>query len=912
MSAAGSISRKPPGVDPPEENPFLFLEEEATWVAFSMADIREQYLNVLNGFRSVPEARGPSRDVPEPGPRGPLGFSPFYYFPFLFAGAFPSLSRDTLRTLCLSNRVLLEAILLQDRQIDESLPWTPEDLFLVDSYHHRAMEMLVSLVPPDHPFWTRTERCFIRYGRSVLREQFRHRHRLSPYSDQEFIATAAGKVALIQTTLHAMAALSGTRRHLAPLSASQTLFLVGFQAFDDLKDWKEDLKNRNFTHLLTRVLREGGFTGRVARAELPTVLEVGTVLYCRGIAAKQLLRAERFFKGALSLTRDAPVPLWKEVVRGFSKSCRDMRNDFAEIHRRAGSSSTAFVKRGYGFPETVTGDGSCSRPGREEAELCERIRHGLSFLQKSQAPGGGFQALSAACAYLSPAIRLPPSRGVTRLIHRSLAPIENIHPPLKSLLGRAALWMGASPGSSPPASGLPIFFERAFLHEIGTRETRTGREGAAAADRFIGLFWADRMYHASRRNTRLPRLENMAEQCIRTSNYIPWSRATSPGSDPGAGIPTACRPFLPLFLLLQAPGPFLFQPPLLAGVRDDLLARLRISGGYGNATDTALHMLCLLISGHQGDELDSGCEKLLHLQETDGSWAPNAFYKQGDRYFGSRELTTAWCLLALFMDARRPGCFTHTGSVKHSSPVPGLPGVVLQRGVPRSLQTRTERLLRRLKPVLPLPDNVQVTLGTWESMPAHFLLPHAERLLIGINLCRPRWPPLPFPIFPPLPGGTRSCNVYSGPYPLARAAHRPTREDLCPGSGPLSLPATLAGSGLPSNGRHVGPGRTLVPGTRTLSLVSNPGVPDPPGPEERPLPLAPPPDRNGSSARPDPCRGRSLPGTQALPGSGGNRSPDQTGDVRSPGCMQGEDPPGLSHPCGRGAEKTFPFQEVIS
>jgi len=744
------------GADSVPEDPFFFLEEEARRVAGAMAEIRRQ---CLSGFNGHPAEGAPDRtawDVPPQGPRGPVGFSPFYYFPFLFAGAFPWLRRDNLRTLCLSNRVLLEAVLLQDRQIDESRPWTPEDLYLLDSYHHRAMEMLLPLFPPDHPFWARTERCFTRYARAVLREQFRHRHRLSPYGEHEFLAVSAGKVALIRTTLHAMADLSGQRRFLSPLLASQTLFLVGFQAFDDLKDWKQDLRDRHFTHLLTRVLFEGAFQDRVERDDVPSVLEVGTVLYCRGIAADQLLRAERLFERALWLCRDAPVPLWKEVVRGFSKSCRDMRNDFAEIHRRTFSQgSHAPVDEPAPDRHKRTAQTPCPAADAPREDIQDRIRQGLWFLERNQAPGGGFGLLCAGCAYLNPLSRLSPSRGVTRLVLRSLSPMTGIHPPLGPLLQKAEQWLAAPPALPDAAPGLPGFFEAAFRPGIEAPEQDLPTDGTVpppSAARLNGLFWTDQAYLASRRGLRLFRLETMAARCVRSSDYAPWYRTHPARHRPAPGVQAACRPFLPLFLLLQAPGPALFRPPLLARVRDHLLGRLRISGGWGNPTDTALHLLCLLTSGHEGNERCQAVDKLLQLQESDGSWAPNAFYKQDDRYFGSRELTTAWCLLCLFLDTVRPGPPPGEPAWKGHAPGAGSVRFLPHPGVPPSVTKGAEALLERHAALLPRPDHARVSLGTWDSMPAHFLLPHGETILIGINLLCPLRPPFrstamrPYPV----------------------------------------------------------------------------------------------------------------------------------------------------------------------
>jgi len=745
MSADLPFPNPVPHTAPADANPRLRLEEEARRVAGSMAELRNRCLNGLHGPDHAPEARPrPAGGGSGPRPRGPLGFSPFYYLPFLFADAFPGLSRDRLRTLCLSNRILLEAILIQDRQIDESRPWSPEQLYLVSAYHHRAMELLLPLLPPEDPFWPGAERCFQRYARAVLREQFRRRHRLSPYGQREFAALAAGKVALIQTTPRAMAALSGSRRFLSALLRSQTLFLVGFQAFDDLKDWKEDLANRNFTHLLTRVLAEEELAGRAARGDIPAPQEVGGVLYGRGFAAEQLRSAERLFERALRLARDAPVPLWREVLRGFARNCREMRNDFDEIRRRAAS----------GGARTNAPPRRTPAPAESRHAAAAPVRAALSFLEGRQEAGGGFRPVRAAGAYLQPATALAPSRCVTRLIQRSLLPLRDLHPPLRRLLHAAEAFVGAplDPASGP--GGLPPYFERAFLAPAPTpRARRPSRRHAPPGppgDRFPGLAWTQQLYRAAAAGARAPDLEALAGRAVLSGDRAAWCRGTAPAPGHGPeGEPAGCRPHLPLFLLLQAPGPGLFRPPLLRRLREELSAGLRNSGGWGDPTETALRMLCLLCAGSAAEEVASGRDRLLCLQEADGSWAPNAFCKQGEHCFGSRELTTAWCLLALFLSA--PGPAPAPASAPRTDGGPALPAVRLHEGLPGPLRAAACRVLGRLASLLPMPGSVQLTVGAWPSMPAHFLVPRDRALLAGVNLSSPPAPPFRSRAGRPLP-----------------------------------------------------------------------------------------------------------------------------------------------------------------
>jgi len=86
-----------------------------------------------------------------------------------------------------------------------------------------------------------------------------------------------------------------------------------------------------------------------------------------------------------------------------------------------------------------------------------------------------------------------------------------------------------------------------------------------------------------------------------------------------------------------------------------LLEPYRTTGSWINTTEIALILLCLLLTAYDGPELVPAITKLTESQEPDGSWAPNAVFQEGADYYGSRELTTAWCLETLCRYHKRRG-----------------------------------------------------------------------------------------------------------------------------------------------------------------------------------------------------------------------------------------------------------------
>jgi hypothetical protein len=698
-----------------------FLDTEAQRVAWEMAVFQDECTHMLRG-EPVPLRRSTDRRN-----QSKLRFSPFYYYPFLFASAFPSVSIEQLRSLALANRVLLEAILLADQRIDETRPWTPEDFFLVDRYYQRSLEKLLPLFPLEHDFWQETQRWFLQHGRAILKEQRRHRHRLFPYSLQEFYEIATGKAALIRTNLLALSWLEGKSDPLAPLMESQDRFLVGFQCFDDLRDWKQDLHQANFTFLLTRILFEGGLHDRVRRGDFPSRAEVGQVLYYRGIAEDQLRLAERYFQVSLDFAKGADVPAWVEVVRGFLRHCHTMRHDLAEIRRR----TTATMNNVQQTPDIPPSVNKGVAP--EPAAAC--VKKALLFLLRSDHPVDGYPLARSACPYMNPYTAVAPSRLVTSLILSVLAPLEGLEPGLAPLLARASGWLDRR-GKEPMDPDLPIALEES-LPPASTGGKQLAELDEALTDALpqqpYGLFWANLLHTACKANICLPNLESLVKDTVDRSDYVPWTHFCAHGSSVPARARGACRPLVPLSLFCQALGPKLPQKPL----QTYLFSPYRVKESWNNPTEAALRLLCLLHAGYEGPELYAGVERLILTQEADGSWPANAFYEQDDLYYGSRELTTVWCLMALFLY-----CLDHSapqephGSQGTSKARTPDPGVFVHADLRNDLHGHAASTLTKLRNLLSprWPDRIYV--GHWPAMPPHFLLNTVECLSVGVNLLK--------------------------------------------------------------------------------------------------------------------------------------------------------------------------------
>jgi hypothetical protein len=247
---------------------------------------------------------------------------------------------------------------------------------------------------------------------------------------------------------------------------------------------------------------------------------------------------------------------------------------------------------------------------------------------------------------MHPSKPLAVSRFVTTLIIRSLDPIKDLDPTVNHLLHRASSWLDKVRSTAlPPAA--PKALEEAFSLMLFSRDELLELDRSFAPTHgpmLDGLLWANLLYICSQKSFVPARIKAFVDDCILRGCYTPWSHGVCFGPVDSPWTRNVCRPLLPLLLFSKALAKKL---PRMA-LQDYLLAPYRATKSWKNTTETSLTLLCLLLTGYNGPEIAPAIQKLEESQELDGSWAPNAIYREGNALYGSRELTTAWCLEVLF------------------------------------------------------------------------------------------------------------------------------------------------------------------------------------------------------------------------------------------------------------------------
>ena len=560
------------------------------------------------------------------------------YYPLLFHSLYEEVPIENVRELARADRLYTEHLLSYDRILDQPFPPRPDALFLAHLDQMQSLKRLYRLFPIGHPFWDLFYECYDETWQSVRHERLFHSHRIGAYPLSRFCAVAKGKTAILKPFSLALPFLSKRMEERQPLSASLDQHHVALVLLDDLEDWRQDFQGSNFTFLLTRLIRKTGLEEEIRRGGAVSPERIGRLLYGTGRMESQLRLAEVFFQKAVQTVDALPLPLWKSFNDGFRSRCRALRHDLAEIRRR--EERRVQTKRG----DAESARKACGKPLCHPA--AEHLHAGLSFLRASAVSRGAFPLSTSPHAYMHPSRPVAASRFVTTLIVRSLRSIRGLGPVVHTLLNRASTWLDEGP-EADPHPGLPATLERAFVPVPSSREQVLELDRSFAPGHGPlpdGLFWANLLYTCTRRGFRPPRVAAFARDCLLRGFYTPWSHGVSFGPVPFPWTRHAGRPLLPLLLLCPA----LTRGGPRTALQRYLLTPDRPGGSRENTTETSLTLLCLLETDYDGPEFSRAIEKLTGSQEHDGSWAPNAVYKEKDAFYGSRELTTTWCLEVLY------------------------------------------------------------------------------------------------------------------------------------------------------------------------------------------------------------------------------------------------------------------------
>lgn len=256
------------------------------------------------------------------------------YHPYLFGPAFPGLDALQVENLAVAARLFASCMFLSDAAIDG-----PADAAFGSIAPLQAMAMqfeayrlLNELFPGSSQFWSRfggylrdlADACVTEAEFGSGRRPWRQ------FTEEVARSVAIKKAAIAKASVAGLAELAGDAGPSDILDSAVDHYNVAYQMFDDLGDWKKDLRRRQPSLLLARLLPDGGPFG-------PDPLnpeQVGGIarkLYYEGHAGHVLRVALVELGEADVALAEMPAVPFADAVAGLRRRCLDLEADIARI-----------------------------------------------------------------------------------------------------------------------------------------------------------------------------------------------------------------------------------------------------------------------------------------------------------------------------------------------------------------------------------------------------------------------------------------------------------------------------------------------------------------------------------------------------------------------------------------------------
>jgi squalene-hopene/tetraprenyl-beta-curcumene cyclase len=261
--------------------------------------------------------------------------SDYYKLPYLFREAFPSLAPSELRPLAAFCKLYAGSILLHDQLIDGPTPSSLVTSSLrILAMHAEAYHLLHPLFPARARFWDRLCGYLAAYADACLEEQ-RFASGSRPwceYTEPVAMRIIIGKNGPARIIAAGMVELVQEERLLEPLLEITNAFNLATQMWDDLQDWKEDLRRGTPSMLLARLVPERP-TGLDAEAWRGLIQRLARELYYGGHAHHVIDLALASLDTAEQLKETIPNLGLHAVTATLRRRCEALRADIERIVR---------------------------------------------------------------------------------------------------------------------------------------------------------------------------------------------------------------------------------------------------------------------------------------------------------------------------------------------------------------------------------------------------------------------------------------------------------------------------------------------------------------------------------------------------------------------------------------------------
>ncbi|MBB4806050.1 geranylgeranyl pyrophosphate synthase [Chryseobacterium defluvii] len=237
----------------------------------------------------------------------------YQYYPRLFSAYYPKINTSFIEDLSKAGYIYYQSVLFTDSLIDDKdfskIPY-------IQIYQEETIKILTSIYGRESIFWKYWGNRRNEYFEAVAIEKglyIKNEIDISVYENLADKKSAFGKVAI--DCLHVLDNESGTDVY-EKLITSHHYFSVGFQLYDDIKDFKEDFTKDQFNWVVYELSKKVNF-----KDYDNNVLILNKLIYIEEIAQNILSRSIENFKKSISILETLNIESeWLKINRDMQKT----------------------------------------------------------------------------------------------------------------------------------------------------------------------------------------------------------------------------------------------------------------------------------------------------------------------------------------------------------------------------------------------------------------------------------------------------------------------------------------------------------------------------------------------------------------------------------------------------------------
>lgn len=261
----------------------------------------------------------------------------YYFYPWLFSDAFQKIDKKKSEKLCFISQLGAESLIQMDKIMDDQLISSKDimQFIVLLGYQYKfaiSLKELAKLFGDNESFWSKFELLFVDYMHQLLKE--RADNTTKPMSLLEFEKSAAGKAALAKIITVAMGELADRTEIVPMIERSQDLFSIGYQLYDDIKDWEIDFKRGQYSYFLKKVIDEFSLIHEIANGSIPNINDLKAHIYLSDVIIESLELAASYLDSAKEPISTIECPKWKSWIEKCKKSILRFRSDLLEIRNK--------------------------------------------------------------------------------------------------------------------------------------------------------------------------------------------------------------------------------------------------------------------------------------------------------------------------------------------------------------------------------------------------------------------------------------------------------------------------------------------------------------------------------------------------------------------------------------------------